>query len=300
MLVSEVTALRGVIDNLVHETRRNRNPAIPAELFDYHRKLIENNVADELAERLIVAVRGRLTDTQLRDPRAVRSELAREVATLLPPAVPIHVRGAKRPYVIALIGPTGVGKTTTIAKLAANLCLRENRRVGLVTLDTYRIAAIEQLKTYARIIDVPLEVVLSPEQLREAVPAMADRDVVFFDTAGRSQRDDVKIKDLERFFTAVKPQETHLVLSAAADQRVLSQAVARFSEVGFDRVIFTKLDEAVGFGVVLNCLEKVKTQLSYVTTGQDVPDDIRVADNPMLTELILGPAGQDPSISPRK
>ncbi len=299
-LLSEVSSLKGLIGELVVETRRARTPSIPAELFDFHRRLIETNVAEELAGQLLSAVRTKLTAQQMGDPKAVRAELARAMMAMLPPTVPIEVRGSKKPYVVALVGPTGVGKTTTIAKLAANLCLRENRRVGLLTLDTYRIAAVEQLKTYARIIDVPLEVVLTPDQLPQAVAAMADRDVVFFDTAGRSQRDGLKIKDLQRFFAAVKPNEIHLVLSATADQRVLDEAIARFSDVGFDHVIFTKLDEAVGFGVVLNCLQKVKTRLSYVTTGQDVPDDIRLAEHRLVTELILDPPHGGESLGPAR
>ncbi len=296
-LLSEVSSLKGLVGELVEETRRARVPTIPAELFEFHRRLVENNVAGELAEQMVASVRRQLTAAQLADPKAVRAELARCLTGMLPPTVPIHVRGPHRPYIVALIGPTGVGKTTTVAKLAANLCLQENRRVGLITLDTYRIAAVEQLKTYARIIDVPLEVALSPEQLLDAVHAMSDREVVFFDTAGRSQRDGLKNQDLQRFFAAVQPHETHLVLSAVADQRVLDEAIARFAGIGFDRVIFTKLDEAIGFGVILNSLQKIKAKLklSYVTTGQDVPDDIRVADHRLVADLILGAsAGGEP------
>jgi flagellar biosynthesis protein FlhF len=301
-VLTELGAVKTMIGELVQETRRTRHPRVPAELFEHYRRLIESNVASEIAEDLISSVRSRLTDAQLADPGAVRAQLAWTIAGSLPPASPIQVLGHDRPFIVALIGPTGVGKTTTIAKLAANLCLRENRRVGLITLDSYRIAAVDQLKTYARIIDVPLEVALSPEQLSNAVAAMHDRDIVFLDTAGRSQRDRRKNKELQSFLAAVKPHETHLVLSAAADQRVLEEAIGKFKDIGFNRVIFTKLDEAIGFGVLLNCLQKVGAELSYITTGQDVPDDIRVAEHHFLTELVLGASrgDKDPICPPRK
>jgi flagellar biosynthesis protein FlhF len=249
---------------------------------------VENRVAEELAGRLVDEARRELSDEQLRDPAAVRGQLARSLAAMLPAAGPIQVRTRNGPYIVALVGPTGVGKTTTIAKLAANFCLRERRKVGLITLDTYRIAAVDQLKTYAQIIDVPLEVAMSPEQMKEAVGQMADRDLILIDTAGRGQRDATKIDDLRAFFTAAKPHEVHLVLSATCGEGVLTETIQRFSGVGVDRVIFTKLDEAVGFGVILNCLQKVKAQLSYVTTGQDVPSDIEVGEGRAIAGLILG------------
>jgi flagellar biosynthesis protein FlhF len=190
--------------------------------------------------------------------------------------------------VIALIGPTGVGKTTTIAKLAANLCLREEQKVGLITIDTYRIAAVEQLKTYAVIIDVPLEVVFSPSQLEQAVRRMNDRDVILIDTAGRSQRDGERIKELRAYFGAVEPDEVHLVLAGTCGERVLTETIQQFRELGVNRVIFTKLDEAIGFGVILACIQKAEAKLSYVTTGQDVPDDIHVGEGGTLARWILG------------
>jgi flagellar biosynthesis protein FlhF len=217
----------------------------------------------------------------------VRAFLRSRVEAMLPTAGPIAVRDDGQPTVVALVGPTGVGKTTTIAKLAANFCLREQRRVGLITIDTYRIAAVEQLKTYAQIIDVPLKVVTSPDELRSAVTEMADRNVIFIDTAGRSQRDAIKVKELKGYFAAVRPSEVHLVLAGTSSATVLAQAAERFSEIGIDRVIFTKLDEAVGFGVILSCLDKVEAKLSYVTTGQDVPNDIMVSKGRDLARRIL-------------
>ena len=131
---------------------------------------------------------------------------------------PIQV-SAGEGRVVALVGPTGVGKTTTIAKLAANFRLRENRKVGLITVDTYRIAAVEQLRTYADIIDLPMEVVRTPREMREAVARMRSLDLVLMDTAGRSPRDEVNIQELKSILAEAKPAEVHLVLSASAGRK---------------------------------------------------------------------------------
>ncbi len=294
-LASEVTALKAVVSDLVRETRGSRVANLPSGLYEAYLKLVGNAVAEEVAHQLVDTVRGKLTDEQAADPQAVRAYLADAVESMLPTAAPIRPVRTGEPTIIALIGPTGVGKTTTLAKLAANLSLREHRKVGLITIDTYRISAVEQLKTYARIIDVPLEVVMSPRELNDAVMRMSDREVILIDTAGRSQRDAVKIKELRGFFDVVKPDEVHLVLASTCSEGVLTETIRRFSDVGVNRVIFTKLDEAVGFGVILACVQKAEARLSYVTTGQDVPDDIHLGKGPALARLILGERGQPSS-----
>ena len=136
-------------------------------------------------------------------------------------------------------------------------------------------------------VGVPLEIAMSVEQLKEAVERLSECDVILIDTAGRSQRDASRISQLKAFFAAVRPHEVHLVLSSAASQRVLDQTIERFRDIGIDRLIFTKLDEALGFGVILNSLQKAQAKLSYVTTGQDVPSDIEVGEPETLAQLIL-------------
>src|SRR5205085_5547961 len=141
-------------------------------------------------------------------------KLSELLEKLLPISGPITRKKTTGPHIVALIGPTGVGKTTTIAKLAANLKLRENHSVGLITIDTYRIAAVDQLKKYADIIGSPLRVVNTPEELREAVAAMSDCAFILIDTAGRSPTDTMKLNELKNLLDAVEPDEVHLVLSS--------------------------------------------------------------------------------------
>lgn len=287
-LLKEFGTLKAMMSDLVRESRRTNADKAPKSLHELYRNLIENAVAEEVALSLVRRLEDELTLEQLKDAGQVRERLSRALVESLPTSGPIVPKGKGEPYIAALIGPTGVGKTTTIAKLAANFSLREHRKVGLITLDTYRIAAVEQLKTYAQIIDVPLKVAMSPEEYQDAVMSMSDRDVILVDSAGRSQRDAVKIQELKSFFAVAPPHEIHLVLSSAGSERVISQAIERFSDIGFDRVIFTKMDEAVGFGVILGALQKVKAKLSYFTTGQDVPADIEVGEANALAGMILG------------
>jgi flagellar biosynthesis protein FlhF len=182
-----------------------------------------------------------------------------------------------------------VGKTTTIAKLAAQYGLRMQKRVGLITIDTYRIAAVDQLRTYAEILNVPLKVVLSPTELGAALEELRDCDLVLVDTAGRSQNDAIRLNELRRFLTQAKADEIHLVLSTTNSQANLVQSAERFCKLGVDRIIFTKLDEAVGFGVILNVLRRVDRKLSYLTNGQEVPEHLEVGCSIAVADLITGP-----------
>jgi flagellar biosynthesis protein FlhF len=207
---------------------------------------------------------------------------------MIPSSGPIQRKKTVGPHVVALIGPTGVGKTTTLAKIAANLQIREGKRVGLITLDTYRIAAIDQLRRYAELLGSPLKAVNTSDELREALAAMGDCEFILIDTAGRSPTDTMKLNELKGFLDAAAPDEVHLVLSSAASQVCIERAIERFSAVRVDKIIFTKLDEAVHVGVVLNVIRKVNKTLSYVTTGQNVPDDIEVGKGSKLAQMLLG------------
>lgn len=284
----EVSALKVMVKDLVTQTRLQQSPQVPEDLFEYYLQLIENQVAEELATEIVKTLQKQIRPEHLSQPQFVKDKLAEQVEKLLPTAGPIVRTKTTGSHVVALIGPTGVGKTTTIAKLAANLKLREKQRVGLITIDTYRIAAIDQLKKYADIIGSPLRVVGSAEDLREAIRSMQDCEFILLDTAGRSPNDTLKLNELKGFLAAAAPDEVHLVLSTTSSQACVELAIERFADVRVDKIIFTKLDEAAHVGVVLNVVRKVNKSLSYVTTGQDVPDDIEVGQGRRLAQLILG------------
>ncbi len=286
-LAVELSNLKSMVGELVQHHRRAGMGDSPKALLDAHQQLITNDVAEQLANELIEDLRRSLSKEAQEDAQAVRRHLAGAIAKMVPLSRPIDLSASGMQRVIALVGPTGVGKTTTIAKIAANYRLRQHRRVGLITIDTYRIAAVQQLRTYAQIIEVPIEVAATPMQFKGALSRLKDCDIILVDTAGRSQRDTDKNNELQAFFSVHKPDEIHLVLATTSSRQVLQQSIDRFKTIGFDRLILTKLDEAVGFGVVLACLAKAEAKLSYLTMGQDVPDDITVGEGNMVAQMIL-------------
>jgi len=161
-------------------------------------------------------------------------------------------------------------------------------RVGLVTVDTYRIAAVEQLRTYADIIDLPMKVVTSPGEMRQALEELAGLDLVLIDTAGRSPRDEVKIQELKLLLAEARPDETYLVLSLSAGAKAIESAATQFRPAGPTALILSKLDEAVGCGPLVSISAKSGLPISYLTTGQDVPEDIEPANASRMAQFVLG------------
>ncbi|NLE30161.1 MAG: flagellar biosynthesis protein FlhF [Phycisphaerae bacterium] len=288
-LQQELKLVKQMVQELLQQNRKQQHPSVPEELFSAYMGLINQEVTRELANEVIEKVRSQLGPSQIMDDIKVRELVAETLTKMLPAAEPITLETTGKSKIIALVGPTGVGKTTTIAKLAANFKLRENKAVGLITIDTYRIAAVDQLRTYANIINVPLRVVLSPEELRQAIDSMPNMDLILIDTAGRSQNDDLKLHELKSFLHAAAPDEIHLVLSTTANQSVLLSTIKRFSSLNIDHIIFTKLDEAVGVGMLFGVMKKLNRAVSYITTGQNVPEDIEPGSVGRLARMIVHP-----------
>jgi len=186
------------------------------------------------------------------------------------------------------VGPTGVGKTTTIAKLAARYALDGKRRVGLATTDTYRIAAPEQLKTYARIMGIPMRVATDTEGLRTVIEDFADRDVILIDTPGTGLNDLSHFERTKDMFSSRDGVEMNLLLSLASSQENLYDTLSRFEDLRIDQVVLTKLDECRRFGFLFDLMEKARKPVSYITTGQNVPQDIEEVTSGKLAKLILG------------
>jgi len=284
----QLNSIRTLVEDLVEANRRQQAPEVPECLFQTYTHLIENEVSQELAQQLVRTLRDQCSTDDLSDSALLDRLLTDQVESMLEVSGPTRIEPGTA-KVIALVGPTGVGKTTTIAKLAAIFKLRQGARVGLVTVDTYRIAAVDQLRRYAEIIDVPLEVVTSAAQMKPTIRRMRkEADVVLIDTAGRSPRDELRIGELRSVMQKADVDEIHLVLSLVASEGHLLAAIDKFGIVGGDYLIVTKLDEAMTYGTVLSMLARCRRQLSYVTTGQVVPEDIEAARKDRLARLILG------------
>lgn len=196
----------------------------------------------------------------------------------------------KKPKVIFFVGPTGVGKTTTIAKLSSKLILEEKKKIAIFTADTYRIAAVEQIKTYANILSIPVEVVYETEDLEEFLPKYKDYDYILIDTAGRSHKNKEQIDDLKKLFGVFSEYsvQTYLVLSATTKYKDLKNITSLYEDMSEYSLIFTKLDETDAIGNILNIKLDTGRQLSYVSYGQNVPDDIEVMNPQIIAKQVLG------------
>lgn len=257
----------------------------PKETITIQDALRRQDVRVELCEDLSGKVPVADVNLDSLDPRAasVLSGYLTQVMKFTDGLTP----GAHGSRVVAFIGTTGVGKTTTLAKVAAHFVLEQNLKGALITADTYRISAVEQLKKYAEILGLPVEVVYSAAELRKAIARHRSKDFVLVDTAGRSQYNEFQMDELKELLAAHPRMEKHLVVSATTKEEDASEIMTRFSVCKPDRIIFTKTDETRTIGMVLNLLAGGDLPLSFLSNGQSVPDDIIPATAERLADLLL-------------
>lgn len=223
MLVNErLDQLQKMVEQLSKQIQNGPGLNLPQELQNIYNRLVESEVEEELARDLIQRLKYRCQPEEYTQPEKIRLRLISMLEAAVNCSGPIRIQPGKQ-KIVALVGPTGVGKTTTLAKLAANFRLRDHVRMGLITVDTYRIAAVEQLRTYAEIIDLPMRVVTTPEEMKRAVSDLSHLDLILIDTAGRSPQDDLQINELKTFLGEIVVDETHLVLSATSSFRQLKK-----------------------------------------------------------------------------
>lgn len=253
-------------------------------LSRFKKKLIKQEIEEFLIQRII---RGMINEKiNVEKNEEVQTWLQRFVAGVIKTASPLTFNGFQK--VIAFVGPTGVGKTTTLAKLAAKFSLVHRKKVTLVTSDTYRIAATEQLKTYGRIMGIPVEVANSSDDIEEIITKHKGVDLVLLDTAGRSPSNNEQLDELKLFISKSQPDEIHLVLSSTTKYYDMIRIIECFGlAVPINRMIFTKLDETRFYGAFLNLMNNFQIPLSYYATGQNVPDDLEVAEVNSLSDRIV-------------
>jgi flagellar biosynthesis protein FlhF len=285
-LEREFSVVKRMVEQLVQRQQDPGGPLFMPVVMPFYQRLLGSGMEESLARRLAEKVQNSLGPEKLAEERYVRGYLANILVKTVPVSGPLALTPGQC-TAVAFVGPTGVGKTTTIAKLAAHYALGEKKQVALLTLDTYRIAAVEQLRTFAKIIGLSVDVVLTAAELRHALATHRDKDVVLIDTAGRSQRDVLQMAELVSFFAENQEVSVQLVLSATASATNLMETVERFKALALSGVIFTKLDEANTFGTLLSTAVRGPFPLSYFTTGQRVPEDIEVATPERVVDLIL-------------
>ena len=250
------------------------------------KQLLSNEVDEKYVNELTSEIESTIKkDAQL--DRILGAVYQKLVLKLGQPGV-IDIIPGKTKYVFFL-GPTGVGKTTTIAKIASSYKIKEKRNVGLLTADTYRIAAVEQLRTYANILGIPLSVVYSASEIEEARKDLDKYEVVLVDTAGRSDKNKEQMDELKRLINAIpeEDRDVYLVLSATTKYGDLTRITEVYKDVAKYKLIFTKVDETGTLGNIYNILMQTGAGLSYVTFGQNVPDDICTADTQAIAKQLL-------------
>ena len=279
--------------------RARPGPATNAAVARLGARLRAQALAPELVQWVIARVEDRLDGARADEAAALMHAAAvQAVSELLPvdaPADPVPVGSLGRPWVVALAGPTGVGKTTTLAKLAASWRVDRRLRVGIVAADAFRVGAVEQLRTYGSIIDAPVQAAHGPSSAAEALARLADCDVVLVDTPGRGHRDAMRIGEVAETVRAVRADESLLVLPGSASAGTLSESADAFRAVAPTRVVLSKLDESEGLGALVSAVRRSDRPAAWFTTGQGVPDDLERADARTFAERLVG---RPPAVAP--
>ncbi len=287
-LKDDVGQLKGDVHALVEQFKFDRMPSLPYHLVELYKQMVMSGIHERIAKDLTQSANIKLTGDELDDGTLVRKTISAMLKSRLKFRKPPRTL-PDRAKIIALIGPTGVGKTTTLAKLVTSYRYWGKNDTALVSADTYRVAAIEQLKTFASIAGIPMEAVYQPGSLQNVLSRHRNRDAVFIDTAGRSQADTKRLEELGSFLETAESDEVLLCLSISTRLEEQLDIIKRYLPLKPTGVIFTKLDETIGPGMIFSVLSAFSIPLTYLTCGQNVPDDILTVEPDKLIKLLLDP-----------
>lgn len=281
-LKEEIASLKKILQSMKHES-------IQSSLPDELKPFAEYMKRQELNQELITAICDELF-VHMQTTKEISNQEIKNIAKKILQAklspLPLGGLSYEKKYVCVL-GPTGVGKTTTIAKMAARSVLEKKKRIGFITTDTYRIAAIEQLKTYANLLQAPVEIVYNFNDYKEAIKKFEHLDLVFIDTAGRNYKEAKYVNELKKLISFDEEVESYLVLSLTAKEKDIETIIEQFNELPVEKFVFTKIDETNSIGAMYNLMIKYNKGLAYYTTGQEVPEDIEEATADKLLELFF-------------
>ncbi|KNF08833.1 flagellar biosynthesis protein FlhF [Gottschalkia purinilytica] len=281
----EMKELKSSINYIVEKLKNKDSNNNLEELEEFLKILKDNGVREEIAVEILGEINSRL-NLQDKDHKTISEIIKHNIKSYLGEPSPIKFDGEKK--VIFFIGPTGVGKTTTLAKIAANFTLNEGCEVGFITADTYRIGAVDQLKIYAEILEIPVNTIYEIKGIYEALSNLRDKDIILIDTAGRSHKNKEQMAELKDLINTVKNKEVYLILNLGTDISTITSILKQYEFIQDYKIIFTKVDECENVGNILNTKYYSNKQLSYITTGQNVPDDIEVVDIEKITKLLVG------------
>lgn len=277
------SSLESIMDRMQSGEEISR---LPQSLLPYYRIMEDKEVSPKIINMIVEKVRNGLNTGAIYENDYLLFKFKKAISACINNVRTIEL-ATGRPSVAVLVGPTGVGKTTTLAKLAARYSLNMRKKVGVITCDTFRIAAVDQLRTYCEIMDVPFQVVYHPQDVPRIMDEYRDMDLVLVDTAGRNHREKMKLMEVHNTLKGLGPQQTFLVISATTNYRNCQDIMKNYGFMEDYRLIITKVDESVANGILLNLAMESGKPLSYITTGQNVPDDIEEVDGDKIASLLL-------------
>ncbi|BAU27687.1 flagellar biosynthesis protein FlhF [Aneurinibacillus soli] len=286
VLTKEIGDMRNMLWKLM--LTDEKAAAMPSVFMTIRQRLQRQEVEDDIIVSLFERVMKQLSSEELSQETKVWAEVRKQLTAWMDESQLVPGPLNQDAAFVSFVGPTGVGKTTTLAKLAAASVLHHKRKVGMITSDTYRIAAVEQLKTYANILNVPLKVVYAAEELPQTIERLTGCDLIFMDTAGRNYRNKEYVEEVNRLLVSHQPIETFLVVSLTAKYEDIKAVAESFRHVPIQKVIFTKVDETRSYGAIVNLVLERGLSLSYFANGQNVPDDIEQATSERVVSLVLG------------
>jgi len=279
--------LNTILDRITKEEQQvHDEDGIPAALLYYYRLMKDNEVSADIINSIIKNVQTGLNPDNDYEEEYLYFKFKKEISSYFEHVRTIELENG-RPNVVAFVGPTGVGKTTTLAKLAAQYSQMKKKKVGVITCDTYRIAAIDQLKTYCEIMDIPVKVIYQSKDIQEVVEEYKNKDLILVDTAGRGHSDKMRLMELNNLLKDFGKLQTFLVISATTNHKNCLAIIDSYSFLDDYSILITKIDECVVKGILLNLAGNRNRPLSYITTGQNVPDDIQKVDGERLASLLL-------------
>jgi len=253
-----------------------------SDLEDIKKQLLDKDIKLEIADTVV----DKISQYSPFVDEANREDYLISTLGLMIPTSDFELSKQSKPKVISIVGPTGVGKTTCIAKLAVISKILHNLDIGLISIDTYRLGALDQLKIFSEISNIDFLVAYEPADIPKFMKKFKNKDIVFIDTVGRSQNNKKLLNSINDFLQKVKVDETYLVLNSTSDYKVMVDVANKFKVLNYDALVFSKLDEAISYGNILNLVNEINIPIKYLTNGQVIPDDIIAADSEFIANMV--------------